>query len=66
MTAVLITRCLMGTFLPLVTAPLSEAIGYGWAFTVLAAVCLVLAPIPLMVLRYGEKWRQKSVYTKDE
>ena len=66
MTAVLITRCLMGTFLPLVTAPLTRAIGYGLGFTVLAAACLLLAPIPLLVMRYGGKWRQRSKYTKDD
>ena len=65
MTAVLITRCLMGTFLPLVTEPLTDAIGYGWGFTVLAGACLVLAPIPLLVMRYGARWRQKSEYTRD-
>lgn len=66
MTAVLITRCLMGTFLPLVTAPLTDEIGYGLGFTVLAAATIVLAPTPFFVWRYGSQWRQKSVYTKDE
>lgn len=66
MTAVLITRCLMGTFLPLVTAPLSEAIGYGLGFTVLAAATLLLAPVPFVIRRYGGQWRQKSDFTKDE
>lgn len=66
MTAVLITRCLMGTFLPLVTVPLSEAIGYGLGFTVLAAATLVLAPVPFLIWRYGGQWRQKSDFTKDE
>ncbi|KAK6441511.1 hypothetical protein LTR95_002268 [Oleoguttula sp. CCFEE 5521] len=66
LTAMLITRCLMGTFLPLLTTPLTEAIGYGWGFMVLAAVCLLLAPIPLLVFWYGKGWRQSSDYTKDE
>jgi len=66
LTAVLISRCLMGTFLPLATAPLTDAIGYGWGFTVLAACCAVLAPIPLLVYRFGGVWRQNSVYTKDD
>ena len=65
-TALLITRCLMGTFLPLVTAPLNDAIGYGLGFTVLSAACIVLAPIPFFVWRYGAQWRQKSDFTKDE
>jgi hypothetical protein len=66
LTAILITRCLMGTFLPLVTEPLTHAIGYGWGFTVLAGSCVLLAPIPFLVIRYGGRWRQRSKYTKDE
>ncbi|CZT14156.1 related to multidrug resistance protein [Ramularia collo-cygni] len=66
MTAVIVTRCLMGTFLPLATEPLIEKFGYGWAFTFLGVVTLGLAPIPIVIMRYGHKWRQRSSYTKDE
>jgi MFS family permease len=65
-TAILITRCLMGTFLPLVTAPLNEKVGYGLGFTMLSVACAMLSPIPFLIWRYGEQWRQKSEYTKDE
>jgi MFS family permease len=64
-TAVLVVRCLMGTFLPLTVGPLVEKMGYGWAFTVLAAIVLAVAPIPLLVLKFGAKWRVSSVYTKE-
>ena len=66
MTALIVTRCLMGTFLPLTTAPLVSKFGYGWAFTMLGGASLILAPIPVFVFRYGAKWRQKSKYTKDD
>ncbi|TAQ84242.1 hypothetical protein B7494_g7443 [Chlorociboria aeruginascens] len=65
LTAVLITRCLMGTFLPLAVAPLTDALGYGLGFSVLVAACLVVAPIPMVAMRYGSRWRQRSVYTRD-
>jgi hypothetical protein len=26
---------------------------------------LAVAPIPLLVMRYGYQWRQRSIYTKD-
>ena len=42
LTAVLITRCLMGAFLPLRVPPLADDIGYGFAFLVLAGVMLVV------------------------
>lgn len=66
LTAVIVLRCLAATFLPLVTEPLLRALGYGWGFTVLAAASVFLAPITVLVFRYGPKWRQRSVYTKDE
>ena len=66
MTAVLITRCLMGTFLPLVTVPLTDVVGLGLGYTILAGICLAMAPIPVLVMRYGTVWRQRSVYTKDD
>lgn len=65
LTAVLVTRCLMSTFLPLGVRPLVEAWGYGWGFTILAAACLAVAPIPAVVMMYGTRWRQLSIYTKD-
>ncbi|GIZ48757.1 hypothetical protein CKM354_001180700 [Cercospora kikuchii] len=66
MTAVIVTRCLMGTFLPLLAEPLVERTGYGLAFTALGGISLCLAPIPIFLMRYGQKWRQKSSYTRDE
>jgi hypothetical protein len=65
LTAVIVTRCLMGTFLPLATMPLVDKFGWGWGFTILAAVTLGLAPLPVIVFRYGAKWRQRSEYTRD-
>ena len=65
MTGVIVSRCLMSTFLPLVTGPLTGNLGYGLGFTCLGALGLVLAVIPLLVLRYGQKWRQRSEHTKD-
>lgn len=66
MTMVLIVRCLAGTLLPLAVPPLTEAFGLGYGFLFLAAVCFVLMPLPTLVFRYGWKWRQNSVYTKNE
>jgi hypothetical protein len=65
MTALIVIRCLAGTFLPLTTTPLVSALGWGWAFTVFAGASLILAPVPVLVMRYGHKWRQKSIYTRD-
>ena len=66
MTGVIVTRCLMGTFLPLTTAPLVDKLGYGWGFTVLAGFSLLLAPIPILMFRYGAHWRKFSKYSREE
>ncbi|OSS48115.1 hypothetical protein B5807_06534 [Epicoccum nigrum] len=65
MTGVIVTRCLMGTFLPLATEPLHQYLGYGWGFTVLGGVALAVSVVPIAVLRYGSEWRQRSEYTRD-
>ena len=65
LTAVLIARCMMSTFLPMAAGPLEIRWGYGWGMTVLAGLCMAMAPIPVLVFNYGGKWRQRSNYTKD-
>lgn len=65
MTGVIVTRCLMGTFLPLAAGPLAQYLGFGWGFSVLGALAAVVAVIPVAVLRWGSEWRQKSEYTRD-
>lgn len=64
MTAVIVTRCLMGTFLPLTTGPLVNALGYGWGFSALGGLILAAAPIPVLIYRYGHLWRMGSKYTR--
>lgn len=65
MTGVIVTRCLAGTFLPLGVAPLVEKLGYGWGFTCLGVLSLSLAIFPVLILKYGSRWRQYSEFTKD-
>ncbi|KAL1795859.1 hypothetical protein ACET3X_006083 [Alternaria dauci] len=65
MTGVIVTRCLMGTFLPLTTGPLSDALGYGLGFSILGGLSLLLVVIPISIYKFGDKWRQHSEFTKD-
>ncbi|KAM7194457.1 Major facilitator superfamily domain containing protein [Naviculisporaceae sp. PSN 640] len=60
----IVTRCLMSTFLPLAAGPLIDNYGYGWGFMAFSVLSLVLAPISVIILRYGEKWRRWSKYTR--
>ncbi|KAK0623769.1 major facilitator superfamily domain-containing protein [Immersiella caudata] len=65
-TGIIVTRCLMSTFLPLLTGPLVDWYGYGWAFTVFAGLTMMLVPIPVLMLRYGAHWRRFSPYSRDQ
>lgn len=65
MTGVVVTRCLAGTFLPLCTRPLVDQLGFGWGFTCFGALSLSLAIIPVLLFKYGDKWRQRSEFTRD-
>lgn len=65
MTAIIVSRCLMSTLLPLATDPLVRRFDWGLGVSVLGGIGLVLAPIPILVFKYGSRWRQLSDYTKD-
>jgi O-antigen/teichoic acid export membrane protein len=66
MTGVIVSRCLMGTFLPLTSTPLIENLGYGWGLSVPAGLGLLLAPIPIFTMKYGQQWRQRCPYSRNE
>jgi hypothetical protein len=65
MTGGIVTRCLAGTFLPLATGPLVEKFGHGWGFTCFGALSMSIAIIPVIIFKYGHKWRQNSEFTRD-
>lgn len=52
-TVVIVTRYLIGTFLPLATEPLIEKLGYRLASTYLGVFTLTLALILIVIIRYG-------------
>lgn len=66
MTMVLVVRCLGGTLLPLGIPPLTDKLGLGPGFLVLAAGAVVLLPVPVALMRYGGAWRGKSKYSRGE
>ncbi|CAH0025421.1 unnamed protein product [Clonostachys rhizophaga] len=66
MTGLIVLRCLMGSLLPLSTTPLVENYGFGRAFSVISLVSAALAPIPVVIMIYGQKLRQLSKYTRND
>lgn len=65
LTAFVISRCLMCTMMPLVTATLIERLNYGYGFSIVALLNIIVLPIPIIVFQYGSRWRQGSSYTQD-
>ncbi|KAH7010412.1 major facilitator superfamily domain-containing protein [Ilyonectria destructans] len=64
LTGIIVIRCLASSFLPLMTTLLAEHLGYGRGLTILGAISLGFALIPILMLKYGSQWRQHSQYTK--
>lgn len=53
------TRCLLGAGATAVIRPMLNAMGRGWCFTFVAFVMLSTAPLLLISIRMGPKWREE-------
>lgn len=61
--ASIILRSFGGALLPLAGGPMFESLGMGWGGSVLAFISLALMPVPIIFLKYGERIRQKTLFT---
>ncbi|TNY22758.1 major facilitator superfamily domain-containing protein, partial [Rhodotorula diobovata] len=55
-----VLRSVCGAAFPLFAPSMFHRLGVGWACTVLAAIMLVLCPVPFVFERYGERLRAGS------
>lgn len=55
-------RSLAGAGFPLFARQMFQGMGIQWAATLLGCVAVVLAPIPFILYKYGDKIRAKSAY----
>ena len=55
--ASIITRCVTGSFLPLAGPALYAHLGVGWGNSLLGFTALVLIPVPILLMKYGERIR---------
>ncbi|TKA64624.1 hypothetical protein B0A55_09564 [Friedmanniomyces simplex] len=53
-----VTRCLIGAAATAAIIPMSDAMGNGWAYTVLALLFTVSCVGPIASMRYGVQWRR--------
>ncbi|KAI1332353.1 chloramphenicol resistance protein [Xylariaceae sp. FL0255] len=54
-------RCLLGAGATAAIEPLIDAIGRGWAFTLVALVILVPSPVLWLIAERGPKWRREKL-----
>ncbi|KAK2810023.1 hypothetical protein FQN49_008565 [Arthroderma sp. PD_2] len=52
-----VVRSLFGATLPLAGKALYDGLGLGWGNSLLAFIALALSPIPLLLIKYGERIR---------
>ncbi|GAB1203270.1 hypothetical protein APSETT445_001899 [Aspergillus pseudonomiae] len=52
-------RAIIAALLPLSGPAMYDRLGYGWGNTILGLVALVIAPTPLLLMKYGRKIRMR-------
>jgi uncharacterized protein (DUF697 family) len=60
MAANTVLRSVVAAVLPLAGPRMFAKLGYGWGNSLLAIVALMLIPIPLLFIKYGERIRKSS------
>lgn len=58
----MVLRNLVGALLPLGGRRLFETLGIGWGNSLLAFIGIALVPFPLMLYKYGERIRRKTLF----
>jgi len=54
-----VVRCEIGAVFSAILLPLVNAIGYGWAYTFLALLFIAFAPMLLIIMKKGPRWRRE-------
>lgn len=54
-----LARCLLSTAGTAAIEPMIQAVGTGWAFTILGLICLVTSPLIFAEYQFGTAWRDK-------
>ncbi|RDL29943.1 MFS general substrate transporter [Venustampulla echinocandica] len=58
-------RCEIGAVFSAIILPLTDAVGIGWAYTILALIFMVFNPVLLVIMRQGPKWRKERKEKED-
>lgn len=60
--AAMLSRYSLSAAFPLFSLQMYESLGVGWATTVLAGCCALMAPIPWCFWKWGRRIREKMKY----
>ncbi|KAJ9249688.1 hypothetical protein DTO195F2_8425 [Paecilomyces variotii] len=61
-----LTRCWLGAAFTAFILPMIDAIGRGWAFTIIGIICFLCVPVLLAVWQWGYGWRQQRQRREEE
>ncbi|KAF7552301.1 hypothetical protein G7046_g7463 [Stylonectria norvegica] len=62
MAASTVFRSLFGALLPLAGRQMFETLGYGWGSSLLAFIAVAMIPVPIFLLKYGERIRSRNLF----
>ena len=60
-----LVRCEIGAVFSAVILPMINAVGIGWAYTILSLIFMAFAPMLLVIMRKGPKWRKERKAKED-
>ncbi|KAI5921519.1 putative MFS multidrug transporter [Camillea tinctor] len=53
-----VVRSIMGAVLPLAGQSMYASLGLGWGNSLLGFIAVACIPIPILLMKYGERWRK--------
>ena len=59
-------RCEIGAVFSAIILPMINAIGIGWAYTILALLFMGFAPMLLIIMQKGPRWRREKKEKEDK
>ena len=56
-----LSRCLLAAAGTSAVEPLIKAVGTGWAFSILALICIAATPLAWAEFKFGHGWRERRI-----
>jgi len=61
-----LTRCLLGAIFSAVIEPMINAMGQGWAYTLIGMLYILFSPMLFAIMAKGIEWRKKMKAKKEK